>query len=74
MEVTYIAKSYKPDLPISRYVRRSGDGYFWCEMCDGWDVVRQGTADADDVPDEIRAKADAIAGTFPSYVQWPLGR
>jgi hypothetical protein len=70
MEVTYVAKSYKPDLPVTRYVRKAGeDVYFWCEVVKGWDV-RQGTAERDDVPEEVRVKADAIAGTFPSYVQW----
>lgn len=70
MQVTYVARSYKPDLPVTRYVRRAGDGvYFWCEVCKGWDV-RQGTADAGDIPEEVRAKADKIAGTFPSYVNW----
>jgi hypothetical protein len=70
VEVTYIAKSYKPDLPVTRYVRRAGDDvYFWCEVVNGWDV-RQGTADKDDLPDEVRAKADAIAGRWLSYVEW----
>jgi hypothetical protein len=70
MEVTYVAKGYKPDLPVTRYVRRArADVYVWCETCEGWDV-RQGTADVGDVPAEVRAKADAIAGTFPSYVEW----
>jgi hypothetical protein len=70
MEVTYIAKSYKPDLPVTRYVRRSGDDvYFWCEVVKGWDV-RQGTADADDLPAAVRAKADAQARFWPSYVEW----
>ena len=70
MEVTSIGRSYKPGLPVTRYVRKAGDDvYFWCEVVDGLDV-RQGTAEREDVPEEIRAKADAIAGTFPSYVQW----
>lgn len=69
MEVTYRARSYKPDLPVTCYVRKSGDKYFWCEMHDGWDV-RQGTAESEDLPADVRAKADAIAGNWPSYVEW----
>lgn len=47
-------------------------GYAWCiRQPDGPYDIRQGTADAGDVPADIRAKADALLGHAFSYVEWP---
>lgn len=47
-------------------------GYVWCErdresMLD----VRQGTCDAEDLPEDVRSDADAHRGKAFSYVPWP---
>ena len=47
---------------IKRYVRRNSwdDAYSWCEKQTGSPYDRaQGTCDASDLPDQIRATADA---------------
>jgi hypothetical protein len=33
--------------------------------------IRQGFCDAEDLPDDVRAKADALAGMAWRYVDWP---
>lgn len=60
-----------------RYVRKDslGGGYFWCETGSrgGWRYdVAQGTCDAEDLPLEVKEKADALRGYQPGYVEWPL--
>lgn len=75
MEVTFTANIYYPAAVRARYVRaniKNGD-YSWCEVGSDprWDL-RQGLANADELPDDIRAAADALRGTWPGYVDWPM--
>lgn len=71
MKTTYTARSYDPTKPYRRYVRNDhGDGYRWCETDGRWDV-RQGSVDASELPDDVRAAADARCGWSPPYVEWP---
>ncbi len=60
----------------TRYVRLSLPGeqgaYRWVEV--GEDPrynVREGNAEAHELPEEVRAGADARKGLFPAYVEWP---
>jgi hypothetical protein len=56
-----------------RYVRKSGDAYRWCEQSavnPAYDVA-QGTCDAEDLPDAVRAACDAYTGVFYAC-EWPL--
>lgn len=75
MEVTFTAKGYRPENVRRRYVRaniKNGD-YSWCEVGDDrrWDL-RQGLVAAEDLPDDIRAAADALRGTWLGYVDWKM--
>lgn len=75
MEVTFKARIYSPEAVRTRYVRaniKNGD-YSWCEVGSDprWDL-RQGLALAEEIPEEIRAAADALRGTWPGYVEWPI--
>lgn len=59
----------------ARMVRRNaiGSGYRWCEQSSvnpRYDVA-QGTCEASDLPDDVRAAADALQGQFFGYVRWP---
>ena len=74
MLVTYVARSYSSDRPVKRYVQNAGRlGYKWIEQ----DVehkrfdVRQGIVDANELPADVKAKADEREGFYPSYVEWP---
>ncbi len=74
MKTTYISKIYAPDRVHKRYVRADhGGGYSWCETSSlaSWYDLRQGTAEPDEIPEDIRAAADARLGYFPAYVEWP---
>ena len=73
--VTYTAPIYAPEKVTRRYVRRCcvSCGYRWCEI--GANLVydlRQGSCEAEDLPEDVRAQADALQGAFPSYVKWPI--
>jgi hypothetical protein len=71
MKVTYQADSYSPERIIARYVKRVGDEYRFCEV--GGERrydLRQGTVEAHELPDAVRAEADQRAGRFPAYVNW----
>lgn len=68
-------RNYSPNMVVMRYVRKEmfGRGYVWCEVgidrsCD----LRQGTAEAHEIPEDVRAKADASVTVLPGYVEWPL--
>ena len=75
MLVTYIAKGYKPELVIARYVRRSlidPTVYSFCAVgTDRRYAIRQGLAEASDLPEAVRLAADQ--NTTVHYVNWPLG-
>ena len=75
MEVTFTVKGYQPGAVLARYVRaniKNGD-YSWCEVGDDrrYDL-RQGLVAADELPDDIRAAADALRGAWPGYVDWKM--
>lgn len=73
MQATYTSRQYSPDKVRSRYVRRSANGYQFCEVGDNrrYDL-RQGRVDASELPASVKAAADAMAGRAFSYVDWPL--
>jgi hypothetical protein len=77
MIVTYTAKRYDPAIAHRRYVRAvmgEPGNYRWCEVNPAqpnWDM-RQGSVAGDELPDDVRAAADARLGWSPSYVEWPL--
>lgn len=75
MQVTYQSKNYSPDQVVKRYVRKASgaDNYNWCEV--GKDRrydLRQGTVEADELTDDIRALADEQYKTSCHYINWPL--
>lgn len=56
-----------------RYVRKSGESYRWCERsaADPAYDVAQGACDADDLPEDVRAKCDAHTG-WGYACEWPF--
>ena len=63
------------NLQWRRYVRKdaTGDGYSWCLTSPRTKFdVAQGRCDADDIPANVRALADARRGLAFSYVDWPM--
>lgn len=59
----------------ARFVKRAAgqDFYKWCEQSDEdprYDVA-QGTCEAEDLPDDIRAKCDSYDGMHYAC-EWPL--
>jgi hypothetical protein len=78
MKVTYTSEKYDPARQYDRYVRRDGNGvYYWCEVGPGGEDerrldYRQGTVEVSEIPDGVRAAADALCGYFPSYVDWRM--
>lgn len=75
MEVKYTSKHYDPARVRGRFVRRNavGVGYSWCEVDrqSRYDL-RQGTANASDLPDDIRKAADDLRQQYFGYVEWPI--
>jgi len=71
----FTAAGYAPEQVRARYVGKwTVDGPFrFCEVGDDrrYDI-RQGTVDADDLPESVRLAAEARAGYIPCYVDWPL--
>lgn len=73
MKVRFQTQGYKAADVRSRYVRASAYGiYFWCEVGDDrrYDI-RQGTVEPQELPEAVKAAADALRGTWPGYVDWP---
>jgi hypothetical protein len=61
------------NFPVRRYVRKSKDGYTWCERSEKdkrYDVA-QGTCDGEDLPLHIKEVCDAYSGYFYAC-EWPL--
>jgi|JI9StandDraft_2_1071091.scaffolds.fasta_scaffold822700_1 hypothetical protein len=75
MTVTYQSKRYAPELVVERYVRRSSvdSSYTFCEVGEDrrWDL-RQGKVDGEDIPEDIRSKADGLRDQAFGYVPWPI--
>ena len=61
--------------PGKRYVRAAVDGvYVWCTQSvekPQYDVA-QGICDAEEMPQDVKEKADGMRGCAFSYVEWPL--
>lgn len=78
-----IAYGYKPEKVKARYVRAPGR-YLnqYCQVELGYlgesdetlYEIRSLFCDAEDLPPDIKAKADKEAGTDYPYVRWPLER
>lgn len=60
----------------ARYVRKAvgQDFYVWCEQLldDPRYDAAQGTCEAEDLPDSIRAKCDAAEGCHGYACEWPI--
>lgn len=75
MQTVYQSKDYDPAKVTDRYVRSDMDGGFWfCEVVgsDRRFDVRQGTVEADELPEYIIKAAKEREGFYPSYVEWSL--
>jgi hypothetical protein len=74
MKITYQSKNYTAEAILKRYVRKinAEGGYDFCEVGEDRRFdLRQGTVDADELPDSIRAAADEHYKTSRSYIDWP---
>lgn len=61
MKITYQSNKYAPENVLKRYVRRStaAGGYDFCEVGkDRRHDLRQGTVEADELPEAVRIAAD----------------
>lgn len=71
---TWTSSHYSPAKVESRYVRCEAPGIFkWCEVgaFPRFDL-RQGTVTPDEIPADIREKAEALTGHAFGYVLWPF--
>lgn len=72
MKVTYQSQNYAPEKVLRRYVCHGHDGYQFCEVgADRRYDLRQGTVDSSEIPETVKAAADARKGYWPPYVEWP---
>ncbi|HEJ4407852.1 TPA: hypothetical protein SL557_000131 [Pseudomonas aeruginosa] len=74
MQVTNQNRKYSPSLVMDRFVQRdiTSNGYVITEVsAAGW-TLREGRVEADELPDEVRAKADAERYSSDARVPWPL--
>lgn len=72
--VTFRSIGYDKTRKYRRFVKRTKDGYVWNETTwRGHYDVRQGRADASDIPVEIRKLADARKDEKFAGVAWPEG-
>lgn len=70
MKVIYQSKHYNPDHTYGKCFRFDGEQFYLYEgWLNGLDH-RQGTVEADELPDDVRRLAQELAGTFPGYVKW----
>jgi hypothetical protein len=73
--VTYQSAKYDPALVEKRYVGKGlgkGSPYRWAEVgADRRYDIRQGTCDAEDLPEDLRRKCD-MSGGFLYATEWPL--
>lgn len=74
MQTVYQSRDYDPDKVTDRYVRSDLSGGFWfCEVAgDRRYDVRQGTVEADELPEYLIKAAKEREGFYPSYVEWPF--
>lgn len=78
VKITYQTPAHKNDMG-DRFVRASfagagkPNGYRWCirgALNLRYDI-QQGTCDAEDLPAEVRERADNLLGHAFGYVEWP---
>lgn len=78
MKITYQSKSYSAENVAMRYVRAARQGedskgsYFFCEVNKKNLNIRTGYVTAEEVPADVRTKADKLQGQCFSFVDWPL--
>lgn len=74
MKITYQSRNYDPAKVMNRYVRRTcaTGGYDFCEVGFHRYDVRQGTVEADELPENIRKAADEHYKVSSSYIDWPM--
>ncbi|WP_205582866.1 hypothetical protein [Pseudomonas aeruginosa] len=74
MQITNQSRQYSPSLVAGRFVQRdvTSNSYIITEVsAAGW-TLREGRLDALDIPDEVRAAADAERYSAVARVPWPL--
>lgn len=74
MQITNQSSQYSPSLVVGRFVQRdiTSNGYIITEVsAAGW-TLREWRLDADDIPDEVRATADAERYSAVARVPWPF--
>lgn len=75
MQVSYQSSCYAPSTVVKRYVCKmplNPGMYCFCEVNAQGYNTRTGVCVADDIPAEIREKADKLNGGPFSYVEWPM--
>jgi hypothetical protein len=79
IKITYTARGDKIKGEGTRFVRAAFTNdpasacYAWCIRSNSnkRHDLQQGTCDAHDLPDDIRAAADRLSGHAFGYVEWP---
>ena len=75
MQVSYKSSGYAPEIVANRYVRKMplnpGMYGFYEVNAKGYNI-RTGVCSADDIPEDIRKKADMLRGGQFSYILWPM--
>jgi hypothetical protein len=75
MKFTYCSKNCAPENVLKRYVRRicSSGGYYFCEVGEDRRFdLRQGTVEAEELPEAVRQAADEHYKVSIFYIEWPF--
>ncbi|HBP1602209.1 TPA: hypothetical protein L5U90_003312 [Pseudomonas aeruginosa] len=74
MQITNQSRNYLPGLVEGRFVQRdiTSDGYIIAEVSATGRTLREGRLEAHDIPDAIRATADAERYSAVARVPWPI--
>ena len=72
MKTMYKTGNYHPKQVVTRYVCAAPEGYKFCEVNKDHYDIHQGIVDAEEIPDDIRKKADELYMSAFGYVEWPF--
>lgn len=75
MQVSYQSSCYDVSTVVNRYVRKmplNPGMYSFCEVNAKGYNIRTGVCSADDIPEDIRKKADMQRGGQFRYILWPM--
>lgn len=74
MQITNQSRNYSPSIVVGRFVQRdiTSSGYIITEVSAGGWTLREGRLEACDIPDEVRALADAERYSAVARVPWPF--